>query len=134
MTWVFDTFPKVTNVCPGPVETNFNVSSFGEEGAAKVFGGPRYYERLSAEEVAEAVLGAVNVAANVQVVNLHICLVGRLSRNLLWKVEFMFMNATRESLKASGFDVLKYCPGGRSCCDSEWLLQEKLMYVYCTGT
>jgi len=58
---------KVTNVCPGPVETNFNVSSFGEEEAAKVFGGARDYERLSAEEVAEAVLGAVNVAPNVQV-------------------------------------------------------------------
>ena len=65
---------KVTNVCPGPVETNFNVSSFGEEEAAKVFGGARDYERLSAEEVAEAVLGAVNVAPNVQVVNLNICL------------------------------------------------------------
>ena len=46
----------------------FNVSSFGEEEAAKVFGGARDYERLSAEEVAVAVLGAVNVADNVQVV------------------------------------------------------------------
>ena len=48
------------------------MSSFGEEEAAKVFGGARDYERLSAEEVAVAVLGAVNVADNVQVVCLII--------------------------------------------------------------
>ena len=47
------------------------MSSFGEKEAAKVFGGARDYERLSAEEVAEAVMGAVNVDANVQVVNMN---------------------------------------------------------------
>jgi len=58
---------KVTNVCPGPVETNFNISSFGEEKAAEVFGGARDYDRLTAEEVAKAILGAASVADNVQV-------------------------------------------------------------------
>ena len=78
---------KVTNVCPGPVETNFNKSSFGEEKAAEVFGGARDYDRLTAEEVAKAIIGAASVADNVQVV--YLGFLQPLTVNLRWKKSWL---------------------------------------------
>ena len=96
---------KVTNVCPGPVETNFNISSFGEEKAAEVFGGARDYDRLTAEEVAKAILGAASVADNVQVVYLGF-------------------------LKECKFSHWLSTLGGRNRGYPEGLLQEELMFGY----
>ena len=59
---------KVTNISPGPVETNFNYNSvLDKEEAERVFGGAKAYTRLTAEEVAEAVINAVQAPTNVQV-------------------------------------------------------------------
>ena len=59
---------KVTNISPGPVETNFNYNSVqNKEEAEKIYGGIKSYIRLTSEEVAEAVINAVNSPNNVQV-------------------------------------------------------------------
>ena len=47
---------RVTNICPGPVETGFNLRAFGAEEAERLFGGERGWSRLTAEEVAEEVV------------------------------------------------------------------------------
>ena len=59
---------KVTNISPGPVETNFNYNSVPDKSEAeRLFGGAKPYTRLAAEEVAEAVINAVKAPTNVQV-------------------------------------------------------------------
>jgi len=60
---------KVTNICPGPVETNFNRNSCEtEEEAQQTFGSTGGgYVRLSPKEVADTVLMAVTTPSNLQI-------------------------------------------------------------------
>jgi len=59
---------KVTNISPGPVETNFNYNSVPDkEEADRLFGGSKTYTRITAEEVAMAVVNSVQSPTNVQV-------------------------------------------------------------------
>lgn len=71
---------KVTNVSPGPVETNFNYNSMPDRAEAeRVFGGVKNYTRLTAEEVAKAVISSVKSPSNVQVNDVILSPVGYLT-------------------------------------------------------